>query len=381
MSKRLRTLVVLLAGLTLATPSLAAYRASVLIEPTTGTVLETRNAETPLPTASMIKMLTMLVVEDALEAGTVSLEDPVRISRHVHLVDGTGVYLAEGEVHRFEDVRAAAMIHSANDASMALAEAVAGSEEAFLERMREKARSLGIDPSHIHTPNGLATEDTGKPLDRLTALDLAKLGAAVHRDRELMELAGTKTRRFPGREFLLFNSNHLLRRYDAATGIKTGYTRQADFNVTASATRDGMSLIAVVMGAERKDECFRTAERILERGFQRYRLVAAVEEGEALRHLRVRGGVADAVPTMAASAVRWVEDTEGPAPEVAVRVVDLGVTAPVRAGQPVGAALVYRDGRFVDQVPALAAEPVEKAGRWERWKETMREWGAALVGG
>lgn len=368
--------------LSLAVPVSAGYRASALVEPVTGTVLESRNAETPLPTASMIKMLTLLVVEDALDAGEVGLDDPIEISQQVHRVVGTGVYLAKGEVHRLEDVRAAAMIHSANDAAMALAEVVGGSEDAFLDRMRAKAAELGLQGYEIHTPNGLATEDTGKPLDRMTALDLARLGVAVHRDPDLMELAGATTRKFPGREFLLFNSNHLLRRFEGATGIKTGYTRQADFNVTASATKDGMSLVAVVMGVENKSECFATAGRILQRGFERYRLVTAVGDGELLpRRLPVRDGVREEVPVMAATAIHWVEEREDAEPEVMVRVVDLGSEAPVRAGQPIGAVFVYRNGTFVAHVPALAAESVDRVTRWKRWKESVRRWSAAVLGG
>ncbi|HEV8629675.1 MAG TPA: serine hydrolase, partial [Thermoanaerobaculia bacterium] len=224
------------------------YRAAVVVEPSTWTVLYARDPHLQLPTASMIKMLNALVVVDAVERGELSWDAPVRISREVALVEGSQVYLREGEVFTVRDLMTAMMVKSANDAAAALAEAVAGTREAFVERMREKARALGLYETEVYTPNGLPTSDTGLPEDRSTPLDLARMGAQVLRYPELRMLVSMRLAPFRAGEFQLFNPNRLLGRYAFATGIKTGYHEGADFCVTASARRDGMELIAVVMG-------------------------------------------------------------------------------------------------------------------------------------
>jgi D-alanyl-D-alanine carboxypeptidase (penicillin-binding protein 5/6) len=322
----------------------------------------------------MIKMVTLLVVLDHLERGDLRWEQPIVISPEVERVEGSSIYARAGEVFTVRQLVAATTIKSANDAAVALAIAAAGSQEAFVEEMRAKAAELGLREAEIHTPNGLPTRDTGKPLDRMSAADLARIGAEVLRHPELMELAGTALADpLPGREFHLYNSNHLLRRYEHATGIKTGYTTEADFCVTASARRHGMDLVAVVIGAERKFDSFDGARALLEEAFDRYRLVAPLRQGQLLaRPALVRRGSSGTVPVMAAYDVRGVAP-RGRGYRFSYQLLSRGAAAPVRPGQVVGTILVRRDGELVASVPAVAAVPVQPPSRWEDLKQ--RVWG------
>jgi serine-type D-Ala-D-Ala carboxypeptidase (penicillin-binding protein 5/6) len=356
------------------------YRAAIVVEPSTMTVLYERNADESLPTASMVKMLTLLVVLDALEAGEVRWRTRVEISKNVERVRGSGVYLEAGEIHRVRDLVRATMIHSANDAAVALAEAVAGSEEEFVGRMRHKARALGLQQTEIHTPHGLPTSETGRPLDRMSARDLAIVGKAVMDRPELMELSSVRTAPFPGREFLLFNPNHLLRQYPHATGIKTGYTRQAGFCLTAAARRCDMDLIAVVIGCRSRNERFTASRKLLEDAFERYRLMVPVSAGEVLaQQVTVREGIVGAVPVVAARDARWVArwDEE---PELETELVPVQVRAPVAEGEPVGTLLVKDRGRLMAEVPVVAGGEVLAPTTWQRLKHHVLALWASVLG-
>ncbi|HVS03557.1 MAG TPA: D-alanyl-D-alanine carboxypeptidase family protein [Thermoanaerobaculia bacterium] len=353
-----------------------------MVEPHTMTVLHEKNAHRMLPTASMVKMMTALVVLDAVEDGDLRWDTRVWVSPEVERVRGSSVYLQQGEVFTVRELLDAMVIKSANDAAAALAEAAAGSQDAFVERMRTKARSLGLEHSELHTPHGLPRKETGKPEDRMCPYDLARVGAEVLRHPELMRRAGTALAPpMRGREFHLYNSNHLLRRYDHATGIKTGYHTGSAFCLTASAHKDGMDLVAVVMGAERKFDSFDGARALLEEAFERYRLLAPLAEGERLRQLaQVRSGAVRWVPVMAADDVRWVAPRNGSV-RLETQLVSHGVQAPVRAGQLVATVLVWENGQLRAKVPAVAMHAVDPPSRWQRWRSRLSSLLTALASG
>jgi D-alanyl-D-alanine carboxypeptidase (penicillin-binding protein 5/6) len=368
----LAALVVLAAARPL--PAQETFRAAIVVEPSTWTVLAARNPDLRLPTASMIKMLNALVVLDAIAAGELAWETPVRVSRTAALVEGSQVYLEGGEVFTVRQLMTAMMVKSANDAAAALAEAVAGSQEAFVERMRRRAARMGLTATEVHTPHGLDSGETGLPEDRSSPRDLARLGAAVLEHPDLRLLAGTRLTPFRPDQLDLFNPNRLLGRYPYATGIKTGYHPGADFCVTASARRDGMELIAVVMGADHRLSRFAAAERLLDEAFARYRLVVPVQAGELLRQQApVMGGSRAAVALRAGATVRMVVRRDAEAPELQSLVVLRVLTAPVRAGEPTGKLLLRRGDELLAEVPTVAAAPVPRARLWQRWGREL--WG------
>jgi serine-type D-Ala-D-Ala carboxypeptidase (penicillin-binding protein 5/6) len=353
------------------------YRAAIVVEPTTGTVLYERDADLQLATASMIKMLNALVVMDALERGEVTWDTPVQVSREAALVEGSQVYLEEGETFTVSELLTAMMVKSANDAAAALGEGIAGSREAYVGRMRDKARQLGLADTEVHTPHGLPTSDTGVPEDRSSPRDLARMGAQVLRYPELRLMVSTRLASFRDDEVELFNPNRLLGRYAFATGIKTGYHVGADFCLTASARRDGMELIAVVMGSPHRLDRFDSAEKLLQDAFDRYRLLVPVHRGEVLvQRAPVWGGAWATVPVRAAADARLVVRRDRPA--TLQRLVSFEPqSAPIASGEPLGRVVVRWGPRVVAEVPALAAADVPQASPWQLFRHRM--WSGLLA--
>lgn len=344
-----------------------ACRAEYVADAYTLAPLYERNAERPLPTASMIKMLTGLVAADAVAAGEIAWDTPYTVTHEAALVGGSQVYLEEGETFTLGELLEATMIESANDAAFALAEAVAGSEAAFVRRMRAKAHELGLERFRIYTPNGLPSEEGSARDDRMRARDLARIGQAVLADPHLAPIAGTDLAWFRNGEFQLFSFNYLLRRYEPTIGIKTGYHRRAKFNITAAAERDGVRLIAVLMGCDRKGQLFARGEELLEEGFARYRPVSVVARGERLdAGVPVAAGRSRSVPVVAAHAVHLRAPRGTTLPVDLLIVGNDGVRAPVAPGEPVGRILVAHGGRIVGEAPALAAESVAELPWWRR---------------
>ena len=354
-----------------------AYRAAVVVEPSTWTVLYARDPHVQLPTASMIKMLNALVAMDAIERGEVTWDTPLRISRETALVEGSQVYLAEGEVFTVRELMTAMMVKSANDAAAALAEGIGGSREAYVQRMRDKAKAMGLAETEVFTPNGLPTSDTGLPEDRSSPMDLARMGAAVLKYPELRLLVSTRLAPFRNGEFELFNPNRLLGRYAFATGIKTGYHVGADFCVTASARRDGMELIAVVMGSPHRLDRFDSAQALLEDAFDHYQLLVPVRAGEVLvQRAPVQGGTYASVPVRAAADARMVVRRNQPL--TLQRLVSLEEQpAPIEKGERVGRVVVRLGPKVVAQVPALAAAEVPEASPWHLLRNRM--WSGLLA--
>jgi D-alanyl-D-alanine carboxypeptidase (penicillin-binding protein 5/6) len=362
-------------------PGLAevSYRAAIVVEPTTWTVLYARDAHQRLPTASMIKMLNALVVMDAIESGEVTWDTPVRISREVAEVEGSQVYLREGEVFSIRDLMTAMLVKSANDAAAALAEGVAGTREAFVQRMRDKALAMGLRDTRVFTPHGLPTSDTRLPEDESSPSDLAHMGAAVLSHPELRLLVSTRLTSFRQGEMELFNPNRLLGRYAFATGIKTGYHEGADFCVTASARRDGMELVAVVMGAPHRTDRFDSAQALLEDAFATYRLIVPLRAGEVLvQRAPVRGGTNASVPVRVAADARIVVRRDGLGMQPIERLVALDrVPAPIAKGERVGRIVVRVGPHVLAQVPALAAVDVPEASPWHLFRHRM--WSGLLA--
>ena len=370
----------LLLSLFLSLPAFAAFQApehrpylsAIVMDPATGEILYEHNAHQPYPTASMVKMMTLLVVMDHVRSGDVALDDPVTVSARSSLVGGSQVYLKQGEVFPLSELIGAVMIKSANDAAYLLAETVSPSVDDFVAEMNAKARELGLEDSHFYTPHGLPPEKPGQRDDVMTARDLAIVGSRVLRDPVLSELARTEHRWFRDGEFYLRNSNHLLRKWDRAIGIKTGWTRTADFCLTAAAEQNGLQLISVVQGVRQKWDSFDSARALLEEGFDQYELVTLAERGELLSlPASVAEGERDSVPVVALAPVRAMV-RKGRAVDFRPTILSRRPVAPVRVGQEVGTAVFRSDYRILAEVPVAAAEPVEQLPWWSRfWREIL----------
>jgi D-alanyl-D-alanine carboxypeptidase (penicillin-binding protein 5/6) len=233
------------------------YSAAYVIETSTKRVLFAENADVPLPTASMAKMMTALITMEEIRDGRMKLDTPVTTSARASEMGGSQIFAKEGQVFPVQTLLAALMIQSANDAAEMLAEKIAGSAENFADLMNQRAKSLGLTNSTFYDPHGLPNDEDPKRIDMMSAHDLAILGMELMKYPLMVEYAKTPTMPFSNATFTsgLTNPNHLINPqkrdyYDAATGIKTGYSVPAGYCVTASARRGDMELVCVVMGAK-----------------------------------------------------------------------------------------------------------------------------------
>ena len=336
-------------------------RAALLMEKTTGQVLYARNEHEKLEPASVTKIMTLLLTMDAIDSGALAYDDVVTVSANAAGMGGSQVFLAEGEQITVEELLKCVCVSSGNDAAVALAEKVAGVTELFVEQMNNRARGLGMDDTHFVNPTGLTAEG-----HVTSAHDIALMSRELltkHPDIRRFTTIWTDSIR--NGTFDLANTNKLIRRYDGATGLKTGYTASAGYCISATAEREGMELIAVVMKGETADKRNADAKALLNYGFSAYALVSAAPE-EPLPALPVTMGETDSVsltlPPDALTAV--VEKAQAAALE---RRIDLpeSLPAPVRQGQQVGTLTLCSGDTELMTVPILAAE--DAAGRsWGR---------------
>lgn len=336
-------------------------RAALLMEKTTGQILFAQNEHEKLEPASVTKIMTLLLTMDAIDSGVLAYDDVVTVSANAAGMGGSQVFLAEGEQITVEELLKCVCVSSGNDAAVALAEKVAGVTELFVEQMNNRARGLGMDDTHFVNPTGLTAEG-----HVTSAHDIALMSRELltkHPDIRSFTTIWTDSIR--NGTFDLANTNKLIRRYDGATGLKTGYTASAGYCISATAEREGMELIAVVMKGETADKRNADAKALLNYGFSAYALVSAAPE-EPLPALPVTMGETDSVsltlPPDALTAV--VEKGQAAALE---RRIDLpeSLPAPVRQGQQVGTLTLCSGDTELMTVPILAAE--DAAGRsWGR---------------
>lgn len=343
-----------------------AYVAEIVIEPTTGRILSEQNAHQPFPVASMTKMMTLLIVMENIRDGAMPIDSPITVSAAASKIGGSQVFLKQGEVFPLKDIIAAAMVHSANDAAYALAEKVAGSAEAFVPMMNERAAKLGMKDSHFYSPHGLPAEP-GQPEDQMSAFDAAKLGIEIMKFPYLAQLAKVKNMPFRGGVFQLRNPNHLLDMYDAATGIKTGFTNKAGFCVTAGARRGDLDLVCVVMGSKQKNADFKAAVKLFSEAFAAYTMTSPIKKGAPVaQRATITNGEVSTVPVVSGGEAKMLMK-RGEQGGITTEVRSTNVAAPIRKGQQVGTVVVKSGTKVIAQVPALAAMDVAQMPWWKKW--------------
>lgn len=247
---------------------------TICIDAATGKVLSSGNAAEVRPPASMVKMMLFLLVSEGVEAGEWSWEDPITASRHAEHMGGSQVYLRTGETYPLEHLMQAVAVASANDAAMAIAEGLWGSEDEYLERVNTRAASLGMVDTHFYSVHGLPP-DKGTPFDRTTARDMALLARAVVRHSEVLNWTHVREFSFRSGQATEYSTNKLLWRIPECDGLKTGYIKAAGYCVTATAERDGRRVIAVVMGHDSFNGRFRLAQQLIEDGLRTTEQVVA----------------------------------------------------------------------------------------------------------
>ena len=335
-------------------------RAALLMEKSTGQVLYEANAHAPLELASVTKVMTLLLIMEALEAGTITKETMVPVSATAAGMGGSQVYMEEGEEFSVHDMLKAIAVASGNDACVAMAEYLAGSESAFVEKMNARAAELGMEDTVFCNCTGLPAEG-----HHSSAYDIALMSRELilrHPDIRTYTTIWMDTLR--DGDFQLANTNKLVRYYEGATGLKTGSTDAALYCLSATAEKEGMELIAVILGAPTSNDRFEGAKALLNYGFATYALVP-VAPSEPLTPVPVTLGTAASVqPGLAQE--RQLLLPKGEAGKVTTT-VDLpsALSAPVEAGQELGHLTVLVDGQAVEEIPLVAQEAVGKRSLWQ----------------
>ena len=345
------------AALEVAAPS------AVLMDAATGTVLFEKDAHTPLPPASVTKIMTLLLVMEALESGRISWDDQVTASETAAAKGGSQVYLESGETMTMDEMIKSVAVVSANDCATALAEHVAGSEAAFVELMNSRAAELGMENTHFVNCTGL-DDDPDAENHLTTAYDIALMSRELLKHEKIRDYTTIWMDTVRGGAFGLSNTNNLVRFYSGTTGLKTGYTQAAGHCLSASAERDGMELIAVVLHCDSSGDRFQSAKQLLDFGFANYALVYP-DEAVEIPAVAVELGKAESV-TPVAEDLTPVLVEKGQAATVTTQVeVAESVAAPVEAGQRLGTLTMRSDGAPLKSIPLVAPEAVERLTWWD----------------
>ncbi len=331
-------------------------KSAVLMEASTGTVLYEKNADEPLPPASVTKIMTLLLIMEAIDGGSISLDDSVQVSERAASMGGSQVFLEPGESMAAEELIKCIVIASANDAALTMAEAVAGSEESFVSRMNERARELGMKNTNFENVTGLDDNTTSHVT---SARDIALMSRELMKHEKIFEFSTVWMDSIRNGEFGLTNTNRLIRFYKGATGLKTGSTSKAGFCISATAKRDGMHLIAVIMGAESRDKRNEAAKTLLDYGFANYSVYG--NKSGSVGKIRVTAGVKKSVEGLYNE--KKLLTGKGRDKKITVEYLpDESVSAPVHKGDLVGKVRYLDDGKVLCEDDILAADDVEKIG-------------------
>lgn len=351
-------------------------KSALLMEEDTGTILYEQNSHEALPPASVTKVMTLLLIYEGERDGKFEWTDTVQVSEHAASMGGSQVFLEEGETQTAADMTKSIAIASANDAAVAMAEFLAGSEEAFVQKMNERAKELGMEDTNFVNACGLDTEGHVS-----SAYDIALMSRELMENfPEIKEYTTTwqdsiihKTRR--GEEtFGLTNTNKLIQWYDGATGLKTGSTGNALYCLSGTAERDGMGLIAVVMAAPDYKVRFREVMQLLDYGFANYAIEKGREKGYAMGEVPVEKGMTDMVEAVVAEEIS-VLVPKGKEAQWKTRTELLpAVSAPVEVGTKVGELVYLRDGEEVGRVELTAGEDVAKANMDTMLRRMLAGW-------
>jgi D-alanyl-D-alanine carboxypeptidase (penicillin-binding protein 5/6) len=333
---------------------------AVLVEAQTGVVLYAQNPDTPRPPASLVKMLLQLVVFERIDAGEIAITDSVAASRHASTMGGSQVFLKQGEVQPLKALLQAIAICSANDAAVAVAEHLAGTEEACVALLNERARQLGCTGTVLANVHGLDLR--GSPRNRSTARDLARIGRALVDHPLALELAGTRRAPFRGGEFWLDTTNLLLGKYEGLDGLKTGYTPRAGGCFCGTVEREGVRFVSVVLGAPPGRARFELTRSLLERVFARrpswFEVVRAGSRLDMLGPLPVQhAGGRQVWPVADAGARVLLEAQRRAALDQRIR-TETELAAPLFAGERIGYLDCRLEGKTVVTIPVVAAADV-----------------------
>ena len=353
-------------------------KSSILMEATTGKILFENNSDEKLPPASVTKIMTLLLIYEAIETGKIKWEDKVTVSEYAASMGGSQIFLEPMEQQTVKDLTKSIAIASANDAAVAMAEFIGGSEENFVKMMNEKAKSLGLENTNFENACGLDTDTVNH---YMSAKDIAIISRELmSKYPEIKEFTTkwqdtiTHKTKKGETEFGLTNTNKLIKWYDGATGLKTGSTGKALYCLTGTAEKNGLSLIAVVMGAPDPKVRFQEVMKMLDFGFANYEVVECEPKGKVVANIPIYKGKEEYINGVIKDSVNVVVKKGGNKNfESKIEVID-AIKAPFEEGTKLGEIIYTQNGEKIGSSDIIAEKSIEKAGIIDIFKNLLINW-------
>ncbi|WP_010284386.1 D-alanyl-D-alanine carboxypeptidase family protein [Bacillus timonensis] len=345
-------------------------KSAILIERDTGKILYEKNSDEKLPPASMTKIMTMLLIMEALDKGSITFSEKVRTSEHAASMGGSQIFLEPGEEMTVEEMLKGIAIGSGNDASVAMAEKIAGSEEAFVEMMNNKVKELGLKNTVFQNPTGLPAENHFS-----SAHDMAIMAKELLKYEEITKFTGKYEdylRQDSDNKFWLVNTNRLVRFYPGVDGLKTGFTTEAKYCLTATAEKEDMRLISVIFGAPTPKERNAQVTKMLDYGFSQYKTHPLYERNQEVAEAKVSKGSEKKIKLVTSEQISLLTKKGEKVDDVQKEiVVDEKLNAPIKKGDEIGKLVIKKDGKVVSESPLVAGKDIDAASWWKLFKRTM----------
>ncbi len=345
-------------------------KSAILIERDTGAILYDKNSHEKLPPASMTKIMTMVLIMEAIDKGNLTWEEKIRTSEHAASMGGSQIFLEAGEEMTTEEMMKGIAIASGNDASVAMAERLAGSEEAFVEMMNKKAEELGLKNTVFKNPTGLPAEGHYS-----TAHDMAMMAKELLKYEEITKFTGKYEdylRNDTEKKFWLVNTNRLVKFYPGVDGVKTGFTSEAKYCLTATAQKNDMRLISVVFGAPTPKDRNAQITKMLDYGFSQYKTHPMYERNQVVSDTKVSKGSKKKINLVTSEQISVLtkkgENIDDVVQEV---VVDEKINAPIKKGDKLGTLLLKKNDKVISESPLIAEEDIDSASWWKLFKRTV----------
>ncbi|MGF7050351.1 D-alanyl-D-alanine carboxypeptidase (penicillin-binding protein 5/6) [Paenibacillus sp. DS2015] len=351
-------------------PELAASALSaILMDADTGTIIYEKNSHDKLPPASITKVMTMLLTMEAINDGKLKLTDKVRTSEYAASMGGSQIFLEPGEEMSVNEMLKGIAMASGNDASVAMAEKISGSEEGFVQLMNERAAELGLKDTHFANCNGLPAENHYS-----SAHDIAVISRELLKHNEITKYTGAYQdylRKDSKKPFWLVNTNKLVRFYTGVDGLKTGYTSEAKFCLTATAVKDGLRAIAVVLGEPNTKTRNSEVSQMFDYMFSQYSKQPIYKKGDVMGTVKINKGKLTELPLVAGQDYSVLMKKSGNKTNIRHELqLEPELKAPIQDGQVLGNIVVYQGEQMVKKFELKSPTRIEKAGWWTLFKRT-----------
>ena len=345
-------------------------KSSVLMDASSGQVLYENNSNEKLPIASVTKVMSMLLTMEAIDSGKIGLKDMVTASEYASGMGGSQAYIEPGEQYSVHDALKAISLHSSNDVTVSMAELVAGSEEGFVVQMNEKAAELGMKNTMFRDCTGLTDEGHYS-----SAIDIALMSRElITKHPKILEYTSIYTDTFRNGEFDLTNTNRLVKFYNGCDGLKTGFTRAAGFCLSATASRNNMRLISVVLGEPDSNTRFAETRKLLDYGFANYESADVNKKGELVSEVLVKKGINSKAGGIIGNDVKVLLPRGQKTKIVRQIALDESITAPVKTGQKVGEIIYKIDENEISRVDIISDRDIEKTNVINLFSRMFKSW-------